>query len=213
VSGLGILLGAAGTIGLAQLEVGSSYRAAWPSYLLLGLGYGLAIPAVSSAAMGAVPPARSGAGSGVLNSSRQIGAAVGLAVLGSISTATVSGAWQKHIEALPTGIRAQAVSLLQSVAGGEGRAIGARIGPEATNLAFESFVAGLHVALWVAGAAMLLGAAIAFAGLRGRAPRARPRRSPEMPPDTSDPDPCRGSGRPAVRLGRKARPVHACQCL
>jgi EmrB/QacA subfamily drug resistance transporter len=170
VSGGGILLGAVGTIGLAQLDVGSSYHAAWPCYLLIGFGYGFAVPAVSSAAMGAVPAAQSGVGSGILNSSRQVGAAVGLAVLGSISHAIVSRSWQLHIEALPAGVRAQAASLFPSVAGGEGRAIGALIGPEAASMAFESFVSGLHVALWVAGAAMVLGAAIAFVGLRG--PRA-----------------------------------------
>jgi MFS family permease len=170
VSGGGILLGAVGTIGLAQLDVGSSYHAAWPCYLLIGFGYGLAVPAVSSAAMGAVPAAQSGVGSGILNSSRQVGAIVGLAVLGSMSHAIISGSWRLHIEALPAGVRTQAASLFPSVAGGEGRAVGALIGPEAASLAFESFVSGLHVALWVAGAAKVLGAAIAFVGLRG--PRA-----------------------------------------
>jgi len=42
--------------------------------------------------LGDIPPERSGVGSGILNSSRQIGAAVGLAVLGSIIVATAS-AW------------------------------------------------------------------------------------------------------------------------
>jgi hypothetical protein len=51
--------------------------------------------------MGAIPPERSGVGSGILNSSRQIGAAVGLAVLGSISVATASASWRAAVSALP----------------------------------------------------------------------------------------------------------------
>jgi len=45
-------------------------------------------------------------GSGILNSSRQIGAAVGLAVLGSISVATASASWRAAVSALPEGAKA-----------------------------------------------------------------------------------------------------------
>jgi EmrB/QacA subfamily drug resistance transporter len=168
VSGVGLLLGGGGMIGLARLQVDSSYSAAWPFYVLIGLGYGMAAPAVSSAAMGSIPPAHSGVGAGILNSSRQIGAALGLAVLGSLSVAAVSRAWSDRIGSLPAGIREEAHGLVQSVAGGEGHAVGALIGRQVTRPAFESFVSGLHVALWTAAAAMLLAAALAFAKLPGR---------------------------------------------
>jgi EmrB/QacA subfamily drug resistance transporter len=169
-SGVGILLGAAGIIGLAQLDVGSSYGAAWPFYALIGAGYGTATPAISATAMGAIPPTRSGAGSGVLNSSRQVGAALGLAVLGSLSVAAVTDAWNDRIPDLPADVQAQARTLDQRVAGGEGEAVAATLGEEAREPAFEAFVSGLHAALWGAGAAMLVAAALAFTMLPGRAP-------------------------------------------
>jgi hypothetical protein len=166
VSAIGLLVGAVGMFGFAQLTLGSSYLAVWPFYVLVGIGYGLAVPAVAAAAMGAVPGAYSGAGSGILNSSRQIGTTLGLAVLGSISVAAASRAWDDRVAGLPPVIRHEADALVQRVAGGEGRAVGRLVGPDTTRPAFEAFVAGLHVAMWVAAAGMLVAAAIAFAGLR-----------------------------------------------
>lgn len=174
-SGSGILLAAAGTLGLATLGVDSSYGLACACYVLLGLGFGLLVPAASSAAMAAVPAAHSGVGSGILNASRQVGAAIGLAALGSISVAAVTSAWSERVAALPASVRPEAESLVQRVAGAEGRAVGRAVGPQATEPAFEAFMAGLHAGLWVAGAAMLVAAALAFAGLRPQ--RAAPPRA------------------------------------
>jgi DHA2 family methylenomycin A resistance protein-like MFS transporter len=167
-SGFGVLVAAVGTLGLATLDVDSPYGVACLCYVLVGLGYGLLVPAVSSAAMGAVPPAHAGAGSGILNASRQVGAAVGLAALGSISVAAVSRAWDERVTALPAGLRPEAESLVQRVAGAEGREVGRALTPQATEPALEAFMSGLHAGMWVAGAAMLAAAALAFAGLRPR---------------------------------------------
>ena len=57
-----------------------------------GSGYGLCVPALSTVAMGAIEVEHAGVASGVLNTSRQVGAAVGLAALTSIGTA-VAGSW------------------------------------------------------------------------------------------------------------------------
>src|SRR5262245_33116913 len=81
ITGGGGLLAAAGMLGLARLGADSTFGNAWPAYVLVGLGYGLFVPAVSATAMAAVGAEHSGVGSGILNSSRQVGAAVGLAVL------------------------------------------------------------------------------------------------------------------------------------
>ena len=127
--------------------------------------------------MGAVPPEHSGAGSGILNASRQVGAAVGLAALGSISVAAVSSAWSERVAALPVGVRVEAESLVQRVAGAEGRDVGRVLGPQATEPALEAFMSGLDAGLWVAGAAMLGAAALAFAGLQTRRPAESPQGS------------------------------------
>jgi len=172
--GGGFALAGVATIGLGRLDVASSYAGAWPWYLLNGLGYGLLVPAVSSAGMGAIPAEHSGVGSGILNSSRQIGAAVGLAVLGSISVATVSAAWRASLSALPEAARAQAPQLLQQVAGAEARAVAAVLGSSVTAPALDAFISGYRVALTVAGILLLAGAVIAFAALGRSADRANP---------------------------------------
>jgi predicted MFS family arabinose efflux permease len=168
VAGFGCLVSAGAMLGFAQLGLDTSYLVVWPFYMMVGLGFGLAVPAVSSAAMGVVSPGHSGAGSGILNSSRQIGTAVGLAVLGTIGVAAASAAWDDRIPRLPAGVQAEADSLAQRVAGGEGEAIGQRLGSEAVRPALESFLAGLQLALWVAAAAALAAAVVAFVGLTDR---------------------------------------------
>jgi EmrB/QacA subfamily drug resistance transporter len=174
-TGAGFTIAAAGAIGLGRLEVGSSYAEVWPWYLLSGLGYGMLVPAVSSAAMSAVPSDHSGVGSGILNSSRQVGAAVGLAILGSLSVAAASRAWTAGLGGLPDAARAQAVAIVQQVAGGEAHAVATVLGPTALVPALEAFVAGYRVALAISGILLLVGALIAFAGLR--APRPVPART------------------------------------
>ena len=171
-SGFGVLVAAVGTLGLAQIGIDSPYALACACYVLLGLGYGLLVPAVSAAAMGAVPSAHAGVGSGILNASRQVGAAVGLAALGSISVAAVSRAWDRRVAAFPADVRPQAEALVQRVAGGEGREVGRALGAQTTEPALEAFMPGLHAGLWVAGTAMLAAAALAFFGLRPDAARA-----------------------------------------
>jgi DHA2 family methylenomycin A resistance protein-like MFS transporter len=166
--GGGFALAGVATIGLGRLDVTSSYAAAWPWYLLNGLGYGLLVPAVSSAGMGAIPPERSGVGSGILNSSRQIGAAVGLAVLGSISVATASASWRAALGALPDRAQGATPHMIQQVAGAEAQAVAAVLGPAVLVPALDAFVAGYRLALTVAGVLLLAGAVIGFTFLRKR---------------------------------------------
>ncbi len=166
VGGLGLLAAAAALAGLTQLGADTTYAAAVPSYVVVGLGFGLAVPAMSSAAMGAVDPGYAGAGSGILNSCRQIGTAVGLAVLGSVGVAAATHAWGDRVARLPAAARSAAPELAQRVAGGQAHAVGERLGAAAVRPALDSFLAGFHIALWLAAAAALAASLVAFVGLR-----------------------------------------------
>jgi len=53
-------------------------------FLFTGIGVGLSLPSVSSAAIAALPPERLSTGSAILNMSRQIGMALGVAILVAI---------------------------------------------------------------------------------------------------------------------------------
>ena len=88
---VGQLLCATGLLAIRGLEASSSWTVMLPGLLLLGVGIGLANPAVTYAALGVVPATRSGMASGVSNTFRQVGIALGIAVLGTLLPAQVQG--------------------------------------------------------------------------------------------------------------------------
>ena len=59
--------------------------------LIIGIGLGLNTGPVNAVAVAAVPPARSGTASGLLNTARMVGATMGIAVLGAIYAAHLHG--------------------------------------------------------------------------------------------------------------------------
>ena len=61
-----------------------------PAMLLGGIGMSLSMAPVTAAAMGSVPRDKAGVGSAVLNSMRQVGGSLGIAIMGAIVAAGVS---------------------------------------------------------------------------------------------------------------------------
>jgi hypothetical protein len=61
---------------------GTAFTAAW--FGVAGLGLGLAMPAAMNAALGALSAERSGSGSALITAMRQVGATIGVAVLGTV---------------------------------------------------------------------------------------------------------------------------------
>jgi EmrB/QacA subfamily drug resistance transporter len=85
VSGLTLVL--AGLVVFALAPVHASYATQIaPSMLLLGLGAGTAFPALMNLAMSGATPRDAGLASGLVNTTAQIGGALGLAVLATVST-------------------------------------------------------------------------------------------------------------------------------
>ena len=83
--GGGLLLVGAGsaTCGL-MIGAGSDWTALMAGYVLIGLGVGFVMPILSSNAMNAVPPQRGGMAAGAVTTARQLGFAIGIAVLGTL---------------------------------------------------------------------------------------------------------------------------------
>lgn len=81
---VGFTLGAMGTLLQVWTDSNTNYVVMLVSLLLIGLGVSFTIPAMISAVISAAPKRHAGAASGALNSSRQIGATLGIAVLGPI---------------------------------------------------------------------------------------------------------------------------------
>jgi len=82
--GLGLTLIGAGTLLLTLVGGGSSWTALVPGLMIAGVGVGMSTPVLTSAAMSAVPHQRAGMAGGALNTFRQLGYALGIAVLGTV---------------------------------------------------------------------------------------------------------------------------------
>jgi predicted MFS family arabinose efflux permease len=82
-----------GLLLLARTPVDASYaRDILPAMIVLGLGAGLAFPSLMTLAMSGATPSDSGLASGLVNTSLQVGGAIGLAVLATLATERTDGA-------------------------------------------------------------------------------------------------------------------------
>lgn len=80
----GFALAALGALTIARGDDGPGLAAIWAGLLAAGFGVSFTIPALMAAVMSAVPREQTGAASGALNSSRQLGAVLGVAMFGAI---------------------------------------------------------------------------------------------------------------------------------
>ena len=74
----------------ARMGVHETFWGLLPAMLLGGVGMSAAMAPVTAAAMGSVRPDKAGVGSAVLNSMRQVGGSLGIAIMGAIVAAGVS---------------------------------------------------------------------------------------------------------------------------
>ncbi|MEI5097573.1 MFS transporter [Streptomyces sp. PmtG] len=86
VIGVGLLLIGAGGLAMGALDADSTWRALVPGLVLAGIGTGLVSPGLAGAALAAVPPANAGMAGGAVNTFRQLGYALGVAVFGTVLT-------------------------------------------------------------------------------------------------------------------------------
>ena len=85
----GALLMTVSLAGLLPLDARIPCAAIVGQLALLGLGLGLIVPAMTSALLGSVDRSRSGIASGTLNTARQRGSTIGVALFGSLSAVDV----------------------------------------------------------------------------------------------------------------------------
>jgi MFS family permease len=83
----------AGVVYFTQVSAGGSYLGdLLPGFLLIGLGLGFSFVPISIAALAGIRPAEAGLASGLLNTSQQIGGALGIAALSTIATSQTENA-------------------------------------------------------------------------------------------------------------------------
>jgi MFS transporter, DHA2 family, methylenomycin A resistance protein len=87
----GLLVAAFGIWLLRGIDAATPYSVMLPGLILLPFGIGFAVPVMTSALLATVPRARAGVASGVLNSVRQAGGAIGVALFGGMMAGRSSG--------------------------------------------------------------------------------------------------------------------------
>lgn len=175
---LGLLLTAAALLLFSRATDTSGYPLVAAVLVIIGVGMGLAMAPATDSIMGSLPPEKAGVGSAMNDTTREIGGALGVAILGSITTAiytsTITGNadFAKLKAASPAG--AQAV---QDSVGGA--ALLAEKLPPAfahalTAAANDAFVHAVDRSVVVGAVVAALGAAVAYFFLPARDHAAEP---------------------------------------
>jgi len=132
----------------------TGYSVMWVG--ISGLGLGLAMPAAMNAALGQLSAERSGSGSALISAMRQVGATIGVAILGTL----ISNEYTAGVPA--RGLPAAVASLARgSVTGGV--AVARQLG--SASLLSEvrtAFVHGMDVMLWTCGGIAVVAALLAI---------------------------------------------------
>lgn len=154
----GLVAIAVGLLWMHQIDASSSWTALLGGSILAGTGIGLANPAIAAVALGVVVPQRSGMASGISNTFRISGVAVGIAVNGAVFASALASRLADLLPGRGPGF-ADAVSAAGVHA--------AKVGDSASILAIKTAFTGAFGDLTILGAAMtLVGAAAAFVLIR-----------------------------------------------
>jgi hypothetical protein len=124
---------------MRALDVGSSYLDLTWLLLITSTGIGLCTAPTTSAIMSAVPDEKQGVASAVNDTTREVGAALGIAVAGSMLAAQYTNTLAPTLAHFPEQVRASATGSLA-----EALAVSGRIGPEGPRLAELAQSAFLH---------------------------------------------------------------------
>jgi EmrB/QacA subfamily drug resistance transporter len=164
----GMLLFASGLVVASTSTVDSGYPRVMLAMVLMGAGMGLAVAPATESIMGALPLHQAGVGSAVNDTSREVGGALGVAIVGSMLSSLYSANLDAKLPAnAPAPVREaaeQSVGAALQVSSQVGR-----FGAPLADAARESFVYAMSRASLVTAAVALLGALLAWRFLPARA--------------------------------------------
>jgi EmrB/QacA subfamily drug resistance transporter len=169
----GLLIVAASLFWQGHLEVDTSYGFLVGAFVLMGLGMGLVMSPMSTAAMNAVDPAKAGVASGIVSMSRMVGGTFGVAAMGALITGMGKSKLDELLPALPDDARQKLADGLG--AGGAGTGGGGRVGDAVD----QAFVYALNNGLRIGAAVAVLGAVLAWLLIADRAEAPAAEAAPE----------------------------------
>jgi EmrB/QacA subfamily drug resistance transporter len=177
LGGVAVLLWA-----LSRAEPGTSYWLVGAALLLIGMGIGAAFVPSTDAVMAAVPEADAGLGSAINDSGRQVGAALGIGILGALTNMGYAGgiAAVSRLDPDVDAVAKRSVGAALQVAD----TIGGPAGATLRQAAMTAFSDGFGLAMLAAAALMAAGAALVLRHLPSRDVPA-PSIEPQSPPQQS----------------------------
>ena len=170
---VGMGLSAVAMFGLSRLSVDSPYLGLWPSFVLLGVGFGLVVVAGTEAIVGNAPVHLAGVAGGVQQTGFQLGGVLGTTVFASVMSARVTG--QLPARLTESGVPDQLAQAATAASGyvAQGASVPAPPGASqalADALATGShlaFMDGFHTALTAGAVVAVIAAAFALLVRRG----------------------------------------------
>jgi EmrB/QacA subfamily drug resistance transporter len=166
------------TAGLAVMAVGfglmatstasTGYGFLLVASIVIAAGMGLAMAPATESIMGSLPPAQAGVGSAVNDTTRSLGGALGVAIMGSVAASLFASRMLPALTHLPATVAAQAKSSVGAAVTVGQHAPGST-GHNLVDAARQAFVTGSDRAMLIAVAAALLGSLVAARFLPARA--------------------------------------------
>ena len=157
VGPLGLASMAGGFAVLSTAGVGSGYSLLLAGLVLLGVGAALATTPATTAIVSSLPPSKQGVASAVNDLAREVGGALGIAVLGSALTGRYEAGVRDVVVNAPPDLAQRAHEALPAAL-----ALADQLGPDGARLAAQAqaaFVDGLGLAMLIAAASAALAAA------------------------------------------------------
>ncbi|WP_316762745.1 DHA2 family efflux MFS transporter permease subunit [Streptomyces herbicida] len=162
----GMLLASLAFLAVATIDEHTEVWVIESILFVMGIGIACVMPPATSAAMSAVARDRAGTGAAVSTTFRQVGGALGVAVLGSVLSVAYRSRVEDHLTPLPAPVRdtaRESVAATLTVAeklGAPGSALAAR--------AVDAFVSAMHLTALVAAGVTVLGALVCLLLLPSR---------------------------------------------
>ena len=148
--GLGIAILAGAMFTMHAMDANSPYVVPMLAFMLMATGVALSVGPLTAAIMSGVPPRRAGMGSATNDATRELGAALGVAVMGSIAASHFATKISGLVKGLSAGDRKMATSSLEGSVH-----VSAKLGADAAatlvHSARNAFVGSLHLATLIGG--------------------------------------------------------------
>ncbi|MBV9952099.1 MAG: DHA2 family efflux MFS transporter permease subunit [Acidimicrobiia bacterium] len=170
---VGLVLVATALALFSRVTVDSGYGLIAAVLVIVGIGMGLAMAPATDSIMGSLPPDKAGVGSAMNDTTREIGGALGVAIMGSIANAAYASTITSN-SSFPA-LQKAAPQLAGAVKGSIGSAViaaqsvGGQVGSTIQDVANHAFVDALSRSVAIAAFVAIGGALVAFVFLPARA--------------------------------------------